>query len=395
MKTKLKLILSIIAILGTVTLFAGSNSQLMYKTIQVNNNPYTVFNGVSGGPTLNNIKTKEIALTPLTKMQQAYLKEQASKILANTANAAENQSQNNESYTAPQTLGSITYASGLQQAINNMPVLDQGQTGTCATFSTTEALDILCGNSTDYYNILDNLYIGAYLSSLNTSYLSQEVQNQMNILGLTNFPNPWNGSCENLVLAQYKSYGCIVGEAPNDNNGNFANNDETQMIDPLTSTQVVIPSFTYQTLYVAPSYTQNQTESYAQQIEGALHQGKLVVIGIPVDDSQTAPPNGMSGEIYPDANNQGQYDILTTVSNEFAPDVWTCTNQIASDIENNIKGVGGHAILVTGYITNPQYGNFFIIRNSWGADNGTSGNDFISFDYVNNFSTSATAVWNA
>lgn len=394
MKTKLKLILSIITILGTVTLFAASNSQLMYKTIQVNNTPYTMFNGVSGGPTLNNIKTKEIALTPLTKMQQAYLKEQASKILANTANTTDNQSQNNGSYTA-QPLGSVAYASGLQQAINSMPVLDQGQTGTCATFSTTEALDILCGNSTDYYNILDNLYIGAYLSGLNTSYLSQDVQNQMNILGLTNFPNPWNGSFGNLVLSQYKSYGCIVGEAPNDNNGNFANNNESKTINPTVSTNIVVPAFNYELLYSAPSYTQNQQESYSQQIESALQQGKLVVIGIAIDDSKAAPPNGMSGEIYPDANNQGQYDILTTVSNEFAPDVWTSTKQIASDIENNINGVGGHAILVTGYITNPQYGNFFIIRNSWGADNGTLGNDFVSFNYVNNFSTNATAVWNA
>ena len=75
--------------------------------------------------------------------------------------------------------------------MNDVPVLDQGAHGTCATFANTGALDAILGH-TDYISQLCNLDLGVYLSKQNKNYDSG-----------------WNGTTNETVVKQITTYGIV------------------------------------------------------------------------------------------------------------------------------------------------------------------------------------------
>ena len=387
------------ALADTTSNADNSNNGLIYSSVEVNSVANPVANGVSGGAFQNApAKFHEIALIPLTKVQKEYLQQKAGRYL--TSGQSSDSTLMNDNSGNMNKLGAATYSKGNSSAISSMPVLDQGTTGTCATFSTTAGLDILTQKSTDNYNIYDSLCMGVYLSEQDAAYFNQSVANELTQWqsydnnGNLVFPNPWNGSVADIVLSQDSAYGMVNGQAKDDQDGQFANNSSSKQINPSSASyNFVAPAFT-----MTPLYGVGETASFSNStlVKNALDHGKLVVIGIPVDDSNNMPQysNGMLMNIYPDANVKGQYDIGNANAQNLTPDAWVCSEQIASDINNNVKGVGGHAVLVTGYIPSSTYGGggFFVIRNSWGSSFGSNGNCFVSFDYLNNYSTDGVAI---
>jgi hypothetical protein len=74
--------------------------------------------------------------------------------------------------------------------MNNVPVLDQGMHGSCATFATTAAIDAVIGKG-DYVSQLCHLALGSYLEK--NGY----------------FPSGWNGSSGPYVMDQLMRFGVV------------------------------------------------------------------------------------------------------------------------------------------------------------------------------------------
>ena len=296
-------------------------------------------------------------------------------------------------------LGKIHYAKGLKKAIMQMPVLDQGGTNTCATFSSTAGIDILAGGNKDSFDIYSDLCMGDYLSHQPANSLNSIIQNEVKLFGWS-FPDPWNGTFIDYALAQDLAYGMIQGPTPDGQDNNFGKNTDNSLELNPADAQLIHPSFSFTPLWFQDptnpknGFVNSQTlnrgyKTKSDVIIKALKEGKLVVIMLGLDASTY--PNGMLAAIYPDASNPNCYDIGSASSSK-APDAWIYNDKIAQDILNHISGTDAHAILVTGYIPTSDNGGFFILRNSWGANGGSNGNIFASYDYVNNLSTEAAVI---
>ena len=75
--------------------------------------------------------------------------------------------------------------------MNNVPVLDQGQHGSCVTFAVTAAYDAVIGSG-DYISQLCQLQLGNYLEANGYGY------------------SGWNGSLGRYVLSQIDSFGIVT-----------------------------------------------------------------------------------------------------------------------------------------------------------------------------------------
>src|SRR4029078_10172789 len=78
--------------------------------------------------------------------------------------------------------------------MENVPVLHQGDQGTCVTFAVTGAIDALLKKG-DYISQLCNLSLGAYLESIDEE---------------EEYPSGWEGSDGETVLGQIQKYGIMT-----------------------------------------------------------------------------------------------------------------------------------------------------------------------------------------
>ena len=92
--------------------------------------------------------------------------------------------------TAAHTSFRTSLPKHMQLGMNNVPVLDQGRHGTCATFATTAAIDALI-NQGDYISQLCLLQLG--------NYLSEEGHG----------PSGWYGGSHRAILERISTYGII------------------------------------------------------------------------------------------------------------------------------------------------------------------------------------------
>ena len=66
---------------------------------------------------------------------------------------------------------------------------------------------------------------------------------------------------------------------------------------------------------------------------------------------------------------------------------WCIDKSLAKYIEDNTDKdnlISSHAMIIIGYIENTVNKNegVFILRNSWGADNGDKGNNYVTYKYA-------------
>ncbi len=88
--------------------------------------------------------------------------------------------------------------------MNNVPVLDQGQHGTCVTFADTAAVDAVRSN-TDYISQLCNLELGSYFENQDNEYNKQHPKNKKEV-----YTSGWDGSFNQIVLGQMQKYGIVT-----------------------------------------------------------------------------------------------------------------------------------------------------------------------------------------
>lgn len=308
--------------------------------------------------------TKSVSVGKKVKLQRIQLSGNAKKYLATTAN----QSTKRLSMTAAASALPPT----VQLAMNGVPVLDQGQHGTCVTFAVSAAMDAAYGK-TRYISELCNLSLGQYLEDQATQKNDE-------------YPSGWDGSLGYFVLGQMqqygiittdyqKQYGCgsttLLTEYPGDdeNNKGSAMSD----VEFTKHSQYLLKDIHWKMLLnPEDAFTPKANmESVLNNVKVALSNGHRVVFGVLLDVNGSL--NYVNGA-------DGSY-------NNVKHDAWILTNQIRSDAAKQTIDAG-HEMVITGYDDNAEitgsdgskHRGVLTLRNSW-AETGYKGDYYMSYDY--------------
>ena len=273
-------------------------------------------------------------------------------------NSLRNKAKNILSHANQAILMGNNLPSKIELGMNKVPVLDQGEHGTCVTFAVSAAYDAVIGRG-DYISQLCHLQLGNYLAD-----------NGYAVSG-------WSGSLGRFALAQLdafgiiskndeKTYGCgdlneypISGEDPTSSISLEAFHKISHKTGNIVSWSPIID--------VIQSISNEQEGGVAlDKVKKSLAQGDRVILGMMLFNDERGVA-GANGSYH--ANN----------------DTWILSNGLPMDFDN----VAGHEMVITGYDNNAQIkdnqGNvhqgLLTLRNSWGSSAGDGGNFYMSYDY--------------
>lgn len=260
----------------------------------------------------------------------------------------------------------------VQLGMDNVPVLDQGMHGTCATFAVTAAIDA-------------SIHKGDYISQLCLLALSEDLSHHSHAFSM------WDGAYPRDVFNLITSFG-IINKSNEQNYG--------------CSGYHAYPR------YLTPNLPQMNIDEYYQHSESAFAE-------VDFDTSNYLNPTEISDEFFTmqqtltmtkQAINQGERIVigLMLVPDEHAGaqanfhqnhDTWVLTEAIAQEIMNGIE-LGGHAMIITGYddnatVTDEQgiiHKGLFTLRNSWGTKAGDNGNYYLTYDYFASLTIDLTKI---
>jgi len=261
------------------------------------------------------------------------------------------------------TLSISSKGTNVQLGMNNVPVLDQGPHGTCATFANTAAIDAAL-NKGDYISQLCLLELGNHLATY----------------GYTS--SGWDGSMGPYVLHKLQAFG-FISKAKEHANGcggltDYPSQSATDPTSEMTlseyhalSTPVNLDHVDWSSLVdvyrvfvdrVNPNSTLQQTKS-------ALDAGDRLTFGVLLFSTN----KGTVGAV-------GKHNVTN--------DSWVLSDDIIDDIKNQ-GDFGGHEMIITGYddtavaIDNAgkTHTGLLTLRNSWGPNIADQGNFYMSYDY--------------
>lgn len=302
---------------------------------------------------LSSEKTKQI------KLLKIELSEKSKQLFANKAHHALAHI-NEFSNSALQR--SERFPTKIQLGMNDVPVLNQGNHGSCVVFAITAAIDAVL-NKGDYISQLCQLQVGNYLEANGYS------------------PSGWNGSIGRSVLSQIESTG-IINKQEQTTQGcgglvDYPINSE----DPTSSMTLdefhqLSEPFDHETVswwtlldVFDVATTRIDTSETLANVKKSLSNGDRVAFGVLLLDFE--------------------YGLMGAVGTKNATyDTWVLTPEIARDIYMK-PFFGGHEMIITGYDDNavaiddkgrPHKG-LLTLRNSWGEQVGDHGNFYMSYDY--------------
>lgn len=250
----------------------------------------------------------------------------------------------------------------VQLGMSELPVLDQGMHGTCATFANTAAVDAAMKKG-NYISELCLLQLGLYLESY----------------GYTD--SGWAGSFGPVVLnrmqhfgvvtkAQQKAIGCggytAYPQREAEPSTGMDLSEYHQISEDLTNEFLGWSSLldVYQAIL-----KETDTARVLEEVKSALNSGDRVTFGILLIDLNL----GVAGAV-------GHYQAEN--------DTWLLTDQILEDVKRGTS-FGGHEMIITGYdddavVMDNQgqaHHGLLKLRNSWGSDIGDKGDFYMSYDY--------------
>jgi C1A family cysteine protease len=273
---------------------------------------------------------------------------------------------------SPILMASYGEATSIKLGMNNVPVLNQGMHGTCATFAVTGALDALMGKG-DYISQVCHLTLGQYLST-----------HAYQLSG-------WDGAYADNVLSQVNTYGIINKDK-----------EKTQGCAGLTQ---------YPALDTTSPVNEMSVDAFHQLSEEASGIQRYDVTKVldfyefisrektPADVIKTIKSSLSKGDrlvfgvIVTTADGVGTYGKYHQKE-----DSWVITPEVISAIKSD--NYGGHAMIITGYDDNAvatdihgkTHKGLFILRNSWGKNAGDEGNYYMSYDYMANLGYDITRI---
>ena len=248
--------------------------------------------------------------------------------------------------------------------MNNVPVLDQGMHGTCATFAVTGAIDALL-NQGDYISQLCHLTLGQYISQ-------RSYQN-----------SGWDGAFINDVLSQIHTHGIInkdkqaslgcggLYQYPTRKRDDPLNEMTLDEFHQISESATAQKNYDISVLLDFHQFIKDEKtpEDIIKNLKTSLSKGDRVLIGT----------------ILTTANEVGAYGQYHQRS-----DTWVVTPKVISAIKS--KNYGAHAMIIIGYDDEAKaidtdgktHHGLFILRNSWGPNAGDEGNYYMSYQYLAN-----------
>lgn len=313
----------------------------------------------AGTPTVKNIMFQRVVLSPEAQQYLANHIEQQLKASGLQAKAS-------------------NLSSSAQVGMNGVPVLDQGQHGTCVTFAVTGALDAVANDSQengsyDRYSQLCSLELG------NTLEKAKKIEY-----------SGWDGTWGEELLKQVSKYGLVTKEYQNTQGcagvkdypiwNEYDHGKDMSEADYINVSEKVIPPISYKTLMkVDDAFTDRvNTSVVLDNVKKALANKHRVTFGTLLDVYYGE--NGAVGKYKKDN------------------DTWILTAEIAEDAKNPDSIQAGHEMIITGYDDNavvmedrednntnktiqvPHKG-VLTLRNSWGEDAGDNGNYYMTYDH--------------
>lgn len=259
----------------------------------------------------------------------------------------------------------------VQLEMNNVPVLDQGQHGTCVTFAVTAAIDAA-------------LKKGNYISQLCLLQLGQYLENQ----GLGE--SGWDGSTGTHALKRIDAYGIINFKNQQQygcgglKNYPYADRPNGQMsvAEYQQRREDLKPTVKWQLLFSRnPLQTnQQQMDKMVTDVKTALQTGHRVAFAVllPRTDLGTMGAVGW---------------------HRYFSDTWVLTQPIADALQH-AQDLPGHEMIITGYddqaVAMDNYGHrhhgLFKLRNSWGKQVADSGDFYMSYDYFKTLAIDAHQI---
>ncbi len=253
-------------------------------------------------------------------------------------------------------------ATETQLGMDNVPVMDQGAHGTCATFATTAAVDAAL-EAGDYISQVCTLQLGQYLEHFGYN------------------PSGWDGSLNTLVLDQLRAFGFVnkttqreegcggvteypvSGEVPE---GELSLERHYEISEPLSERNFAWSSvLDIHQVFLDRTDPQKTLETVKQALR---NHDRLTFGGLLFRLNE-----GTAGAL-------GKHNQRN--------DTWVLTPEILDDIMKH-RNYGGHAMVITGfddYATavdknNRVHRGLLTLRNSWGESAGDGGDFYMSYDY--------------
>lgn len=252
--------------------------------------------------------------------------------------------------------------SKIDLGMDNVPVLNQGNHGSCVMFSVTAAIDAAIGEG-DYVSQLCQLGLGRYLE--NHAYTDsgwdgtwgRTVLSQMEIFGIASKDSQRQNGCSG--LKEYPMGGQDLFEEE-------SIDDFHAISEPLSKKHITWTSILDVCQATSDSINQDQI---LRNVKMALQSGNRVTFGTLLLKFTI----GSAGAV-------GSYKEKN--------DSWIITPEIAKDIDEETE-FAGHSMVIIGYDDNAEatdsegrtYKGLLKIRNSWGPNIGDKGNFYMSYNY--------------
>jgi len=252
--------------------------------------------------------------------------------------------------------------SQVQLGMNHVPVLDQGQHGSCAMFANTAAVDAAL-NRGDYISQLCQLELGQYLEQFSYN------------------PSGWNGSIGPIVLSQMQAFG-VVSKTTQKERGcggltdypahdkipetNLSLADYHQLSEPLSDDVFAwSPLLDFYQVFLDSV----DSEETLLAVKHALNSHDRLTMGVLL----FGPQDGVAGAV---AQHHAQNDT------------WVLAPKML-EMLFSWSIFGGHAMTITGYddtaiAVDPdgyEHRGLLTLRNSWGENIGDHGDFYMSYDY--------------
>lgn len=223
----------------------------------------------------------------------------------------------------------------------NVPVLDQGQEGTCVTFSSTAALNAIIGTG-DFISQQCSLELDTALGEdhWDGAYYPSQIIDPLQQYGVVK-----KDACDNLYPVPYVSIDIDLYEQISDQDAGEKIAEVEYSYSPKASLAVV---------------------------KKALNAGHRVLIGFQLQEI----PQAVKG-----------FDVKVD-NKKYNGGLWACKQDGSSNYCANPSA--GHEVVVIGYDDAQQ---LLKIRNSWSASMGNNGDYYMSYTYFQSMVVDQTEIW--
>lgn len=268
--------------------------------------------------------------------------------------------------------------SHIDLGMNGVPVLNQGQHGSCVTFAITAALDAVV-NKGDYISQLCLLQLGNYLQENAYSY------------------SGWDGSYGKLILSRVQTFGVVSKQnqakygCGGYKNYNSYNKNNPSYISPPEYKKLSENLITEEPINKGDVYFYSLSDSW-NNVHKGVDGEKLLT---DVKQALAGGDRVVSGFIIVSLN-QGVAGAFGKYKQK--NDSWVLG---AKSVYSLLSGdAAGHEMIIIGYddnatITTPdgiKHKGVFKLRNSWGTKVGDGGNFYMSYGYFKMFALDAIVI---